>query len=42
MSEPENTVSAPPFRLSLDGWAVVLAFTLALLVRFGVIKQIPW
>jgi hypothetical protein len=28
--------------LSLDGWAVLLAFVLALLVRAGVLKAIPW
>jgi hypothetical protein len=32
-----------PFRLlSLDTWAVLLAFAAALLVRFGVVKSIPW
>lgn len=30
------------WRLSLDGWAVVLALLAALLVRFGVFKHIPW
>ncbi len=30
------------FQVSLDVWAVIAAFTLALLVRFGVIKHIPW
>ena len=29
-------------RLSLDTWAVLLAFTAVLLVRFGVLKNIPW
>jgi hypothetical protein len=29
-------------RFSLDTWAVVLALTAALLVRFGVLKTIPW
>jgi hypothetical protein len=28
--------------LSLDTWAVLLALGLALLVRVGVIKQVPW
>jgi hypothetical protein len=27
---------------SLDTWAVLLAFLLALLVRTGVFKHIPW
>jgi len=30
------------WQLSLDSWAVVLAFALALLVRAGVFKHIPW
>jgi len=28
--------------LSVDGWAVVLSLLLALLVRLGVIKTVPW
>ena len=28
--------------LSLDTWAVLAAFTAALLVRAGVFKHIPW
>ena len=27
---------------SLDTWAVVLSLALALFVRFGVIKSVPW
>jgi hypothetical protein len=30
------------FRLSLDGWAVTIAFALALAVRFGLLKHVPW
>jgi hypothetical protein len=30
------------FRLSLDGWSVAVAFALALLVRAGVLKHVPW
>jgi hypothetical protein len=30
------------WKLSLDTWAVLLAFALALLVRTGVFKHIPW
>lgn len=30
------------FRLSLDVWAVVAAFTLAGLVRLGILKHVPW
>ena len=32
-----------PFRLiSLDTWAVILALAAALLVRFGIVKSVPW
>jgi hypothetical protein len=37
MSQP-----SPLRRLSLDTWAVLLAFAAVLLVRFGVLKNIPW
>jgi hypothetical protein len=30
------------FRLSLDGWAVLIAILLALAVRLAVIKTVPW
>jgi hypothetical protein len=30
------------WKLSLDTWAVLLALLLALLVRTGVFKYIPW
>jgi hypothetical protein len=30
------------FRLSLDGWAVLIAFALALAVKLGILKNIPW
>jgi hypothetical protein len=30
------------WRLSLDAWAVLVAFLAALLVRFGVFKHVPW
>ena len=30
------------FSLSLDVWAVVLSLALAVLVRTGVIKRVPW
>jgi hypothetical protein len=29
-------------RLSLDLWAVVLSLALALFVRIGVLKTVPW
>jgi hypothetical protein len=30
------------WKLALDTWAVVVALLLALLVRVGVFKHIPW
>ena len=30
------------WKLSLDTWAVLVALLLALLVRIGVFKHIPW
>lgn len=30
------------FQLTTDGWAVVTALALALLVRVGVIHRVPW
>lgn len=29
-------------RLSLDGWAVLVALSLALLVRLDLLKKVPW
>jgi hypothetical protein len=29
-------------KISLDTWAVLAAFLAALLIRFGVVQQIPW
>lgn len=42
MSESRAPVSPNAFRLSLDAWAVAAAFVLALLVRTGVLKHVPW
>jgi len=44
MSQQEQTAAAPAKQrcLSIDGWAVLLAFVLAALVRAGVFKHIPW
>ena len=39
-AEAGKTVSR--WKLSLDTWAVLVAFLLALLVRTGVFKHIPW
>ena len=30
------------FRLSLDTWAVGIAFLLVILVRAGILQRIPW
>jgi hypothetical protein len=39
----QETIATPKRRgLSLDGWAVLLAFALAALVRAGVFKHVPW
>ena len=37
MAEPHKK-----FSLSLDIWAVALSLALALLVKSGVIKSVPW
>ena len=29
-------------RLSLDAWAVIVAFLLAGIVRTGILKHVPW
>lgn len=43
MSAVKNDVQVKKsWRLSLDGWAVVVALLAALLVRAGVFKHIPW
>ncbi len=44
MSQQEQTAVAPAKQrgLSIDAWAVLLAFVLAALVRAGVFKHIPW
>jgi hypothetical protein len=43
MSE-ENKIATTAARLglSLDAWAVFAAFLLALLVRAGFLKHVPW
>jgi hypothetical protein len=35
-------MSTPKSALSLDVWAVILSLSLALLVRIGLIKTVPW
>jgi hypothetical protein len=38
----EETKAKHSAWLSVDGWAVLLAFALAVLVRFGVVQHVPW
>ncbi len=33
---------AKKFALSLDVWAVLLSLALALLVRTGILRSVPW
>ncbi len=40
MPSPEKP--SPRFAVSLDVWAVLLSFALALLVRVGLIHSVPW
>ena len=41
-NHPSNrNQSKRPF-LTLDGWAVAAALALALLVRFDLIRRVPW
>jgi len=43
MSQDENAKrQEPKASLSLDTWAVVLAFVLAVLVKLGVIHRVAW
>jgi hypothetical protein len=37
---PVNRISLDA--ISLDTWAVLLAFAAALLVRLGILKTVPW
>jgi hypothetical protein len=42
MSEEKLATAATRLGLSLDVWAVITSFLLALLVRVGILKHIPW
>jgi len=43
MSQVSEVQAAPKRKLlSIDGWAVLIAFALAALIRAGVLKHIPW
>ncbi len=35
-------MSTPSTRLSTDSWAIVLSLALALIVRIGLLKVVPW
>jgi hypothetical protein len=41
-TDVKAAVSGSRWKLSLDTWAVLAAFLLALLIRAGVLKHIPW
>jgi hypothetical protein len=42
MADQTNNAIRKTPRLSLDGWAVAIAFLLAALVRLGVLKHVAW
>jgi hypothetical protein len=35
-------MSTPRIRISTDTWAIVLSLALALVVRIGLLKTVPW
>jgi hypothetical protein len=41
MATANNNGSAG-WGLAVDGWAVLVAFLLALAVRLGIISKVPW
>ena len=42
MNATKTDSKVTKFKLTLDGWAVTFAFALALLMRVGVLKRVPW
>jgi hypothetical protein len=43
MSSPKDApLRGKTWGLSLDEWAVVAALVLALLVRVGILRSVPW
>jgi hypothetical protein len=42
MIETQSNHRPNRLKLTLDGWAVTIAFLFALLVRAGVLKRVPW
>ena len=41
-NDTNNTVQKQGLRLSLDAWAVIVAFALALAVRLDIFRKVPW
>lgn len=37
-----NSVPTSKLNISIDGWAVILSLGLALVVRLGLVKTVPW
>jgi hypothetical protein len=35
-------MSTPARRISTDTWAVLLSLVLALVIRLGILKSVPW
>lgn len=42
MNAEKHKTENKNYRISLDTWAVALGLLLAVLVRFGALKHIPW
>jgi hypothetical protein len=42
MPDNPKNLKNQSLRLSLDAWAVIVAFALALAVRLGIVKNVPW
>lgn len=42
MTDKTTEIKIQRVALSIDGWAVAIALGLAVLVRAGLLKHIPW
>lgn len=42
MSSQIPAADGQKLRLSLDSWAVVVSLLLVVLVRFGLVRNVPW
>jgi hypothetical protein len=42
MPTENSKTTKQAYKISLDTWAVALGLLLAVLVRFGAVKHIPW